>query len=174
MSDRGRSMFAAVTQKRRPRRGAAAVIGASLGAALAMACAITPAFAQAAAECAAIGPMLQERGKLLQRAQGFSKKKPTAAEACSVFTSLANNGAKIMPWLKTNSEWCHVPPEVATNVGAQGAQVAKAKANACQAAVMQKKMEAQARQGGGQKQPGLFGGGDDIVGGPIKMPQGAL
>ncbi|WP_460449206.1 hypothetical protein [Alsobacter sp. SYSU BS001988] len=166
-------MFAALTQGRRSARGAATVIGASLGAALAMACAVGPAFSQAA-DCAEIGPMLQERGKLLQRAQGFAKKKPTAAEACGVFTSLANNGAKIMPWLKSNSEWCHVPPEVATNVGAQGAQVAKAKANACQAAAMQKKMEAQARQGGGQKQPGLFGGGDDIVGGPIKMPQGAL
>ncbi|WP_244643553.1 hypothetical protein [Alsobacter metallidurans] len=134
------------------------------------------AHAQAAAsDCASIGPLLQQRGALLQRATNFAKKKPTAAEACSVFTSLAANGAKVLPWLKTNADWCQVPPQVTETITQQSAQVNKAKANACQAAAMQKKMEAQAKRGGGGPQaPGLFGGGDDVVGGPIKMPQGAL
>ncbi|PSC04629.1 hypothetical protein SLNSH_12720 [Alsobacter soli] len=148
------------------------IAAAALGAALVMGVA-SPSFAQAPAECAAIGPMLKQRGELLQRVQAFHKKKPTAVEACSVFSNLAANGSKVMPWLKANQDWCHVPPEVAQNIGAQEAAVNKAKANACQAAATQKKMEAQAKKGGGQA-PGLFGGGDDVVGGPIKMPQGAL
>ena len=169
MVKRERSMVSADSRAFRMVRLAAAAISAAvvIGAA-------SPAFAQEASECQAIGPMLQQRGALLQKAQSFSKKKPSAAEACSVFTSLAANGAKVMPWLKANADWCHVPPEVAQNIGAQETAVKKAKANACQAAAMQKKMEAQAKKGGGQQGPGLFGGGDDVVGGPIKMPQGAL
>ena len=48
--------------------------------------------------------------------------------------------------------------------------------NSRSAAVKFKQMEAQARKQQQQRQQGAgpLGGGDSIVGGPVKMPQGAL
>ena len=126
-------------------------------------------------DCAAVAPMMIERQKLMQRIEGFRKKRPTAVEACNVFTSLSGNGNRLIPWVETNGAWCHVPPEFLPNLKAQQEQMTKVKGQACTAAVQQKKLEAQARrQQPGQKGTGPLGGGDEIVGGPIRMPQGAL
>ena len=126
-------------------------------------------------DCAAVAPMMIERQKLMQRIEGFRKKRPTAVEACNVFTSLSGNGNRLIPWVETNGAWCHVPPEFLPNLKAQQEQMTKVKGQACTAAVQQKKLEAPARrQQPGQKGTGPLGGGDEIVGGPIRMPQGAL
>ncbi|MFZ4531726.1 MAG: hypothetical protein ACOYOJ_07910 [Alsobacter sp.] len=148
------------------------------GTALAIAMTVTLGAGQAAAQandCAAAGPMMIERQKLMQRIEGFRKKRPSAVEACNVFTSLSGNGSRLIPWVETNGAWCHVPPEFLPNLKAQQEQMSKVRGQACTAAVQQKKLEAQARrQQQGQKAPGPLGGGDEIVGGPIRMPQGAL
>ncbi len=132
--------------------------------------------AQASSECAAAGPMMQERGKMMQRVQAFQKKRPTPVEACAAFGALVGNGNKLIPWVETNGSWCHVPAEFLGNLKTQHDQLTKVRAQACTAAAQQKKMMEQAKraqqQGGAARGP--MGGGDEIVGGPIRMPQGAL
>jgi hypothetical protein len=133
-----------------------------------------PAFAQAPNECQAVAPMMQERASLMKRAESFRKKKPTPTEACNVFTSLQKNGTQIVPWVETNGAWCHVPPEFLTNLKQQQEQISKVRTQACAAMAQEKKMIEQAKRGQAKGAPGPLGGGDEIVGGPIKMPQGAL
>lgn len=153
-----------------PRQGvratllAAAIVGPGLTAA-------GPARAQAN-DCAAAGPMMQERAKLMQRIESFKKKKPTPTEACSLFSSLAANGAKLLPWIETNGEWCHVPADFSAAIKGQQDQIVKVRAQACGMAAKEKQMMDQARKGGQGNGP--LGGGDEVIGGSIRMPQGAL
>jgi len=149
------------------------------GTAMAIAVTLTLGTGHAAAQandCGAAGPMMIERQQLMQRIEGYRKKRPSAIDACNTFTALTRNGATLIPWVETNGAWCHVPPEFAPNLKSQQEQMVKVKNQACTAAVQQKKLQAQAKrqQQQGQQRPGLMGGGDEIVGGPIRMPQGAL
>ena len=125
------------------------------------------AMAQDAA-CEDLGKKLNAYGQLMQRAQTFQKKKPTPDEACSLFTNLQNASKAVIPALDQNGAWCHVPDQAMTNIKAQQDQIAKVRANACNIAAQVKKQQQQGPAGGG-----LLGGGD-VLGGPMRVPQGAL
>ena len=96
--------------------------------------------------------------------------------ACAAFTELAGNTTSVISELETNGSWCHAPPEALPAMEAQKTQIMSARTNACNAAAQQKKMEQQAKQQQQQqlKGAGPIGGGGDVLGGPIKVPQGAL
>ncbi len=128
-------------------------------------------------ECQKLGSLMQTRGGLLAKIQNFQKKKPTAPVACAAFGELASNTDKVIAELETNGAWCHAPAEALPGMQAQKTQIATARSNACNVAAQQKKMEQQQakqqqlqqKQGGGP-----IGGGGDVLGGSIKVPQGAL
>lgn len=126
------------------------------------------AFAQQPNECVDLGNKLNAYGQWMQRAQNFQKKKPTPDEACNVFTNLQKSGSTIIPALEQNGAWCHVPDQALSNIKAQQEQITKVRAEACKVAAQMKKQQQQGAQGGG-----LLGGGD-VLGGPMRVPQGAL
>lgn len=129
-----------------------------------------PARAQDAA-CDDLGKKLDAYGKLMQRVQSFQKKKPTADEACAAFTNLQSAGKTAIPLLEQNGAWCHVPDQAINNIKAQQEQIAKVRANACNVAAQMKKQQQQGGPGG--PGGGLLGGGE-VLGGPMRIPQGAL
>jgi len=131
------------------------------------------ALAQDAADpCAALGKLLADRGKVVQNIQGLQKKKPTAAQACDAFTSLSKLSTAAIKATEQDGAWCHVPENVLPSLEGQQADISKARSQACGVAANEKKM--QQRAGGGTAKQGPLGGTGDILGGPVKLPQGAL
>lgn len=123
-------------------------------------------------DCMKIGKALQVRAGLVTQAQKLGKKsKPDAF--CSVYTRIFANGNSLIPELERNAAWCHVPDNVLGAIKTQHAQVTKAKGQACQAAAQFRKMEQQARQNAPREQA-PWGGTGDVLGGPLRVPQGAL
>lgn len=159
----------------RRRIGAAALGALTLAAAFVVASS-SGAQAQTSPECEKIAKLLQKQQGMIQRVQGFQKKKPTASVACSAFSELGSNTNGLVDELSKNGDWCHVPANLLETFKTQKTQIASARSNACTAAVQQKKMEAQARSQQQQQLQGAgpIGGGGDVLGGPIKVPQGAL
>jgi|GEM_PF-487477 len=128
-------------------------------------------FANAAEDpCVGLTKILGDRGQLMQHIQSFQSKKPTAEEACDAFTKLSKINITTVGALDRDGAWCRAPDTLAPNLKGQQAQIEAAKANACKIAEQQKK--AQATGGAQAHQP--LGGADDIVGGAVKLPQGAL
>lgn len=125
-----------------------------------------PAAAQAS-ECDKLSKLFENRAKTMQQLEGFKKRPPTADQACAVFGRLKEQNAQAMAEVERNGDWCHVPADVLPNLKAQHAQIEETRKGACTAAVQQRKQAEDA------KKQGLLGGGD-IIGGPMRMPQGAL
>ncbi len=141
-----------------------AAFGAALSAALLLS--ISPAAAQSN-ECEALARSFQTRMKSMQEVENFQKKRPTADQACSTFGRLQEQTVAAIGQVEKNGDWCHVPADVLPGLKTQQGQIAEARKNACNAAVQQRKAAEDA------KKQGLLGGGD-IIGGPIRLPQGAL
>jgi hypothetical protein len=120
--------------------------------------------------CVGLTKVLGDRGQLMQHIQSFQSKKPTAEDACDTFTKLSKINATTVGALDRDGAWCRAPDTLAPNLKGQQAQIDAAKANACKIAEQQKK--AQATGGAQAHQP--MGGADEIVGGAMKLPQGAL
>ena len=120
--------------------------------------------------CVSLDKLIMVRVQVIQRIQGFKDKKPTAEEACGVFTQLAKVNATSITSLERDGAWCRAPDGLADNFKAQQVQIETGKTNACKAAADQKKAAAN----GGAAQQAPLGGTGDILGGPIKLPQGAL
>ena len=161
-----------------PRSRAKPLTALAVGVGVVLAVALAPRTAQAqSAECMGMMKLLKDRVTLLQQWQGMQKKKQaTAPAACNLFTQLNSKVTAAIAEVEKNGTWCHVPEQVLPTLKDEQPKVSKARADACKAASMQKQMEAQrARQQQQQRSaPGPLGGGDSVVGGPIKMPQGAL
>lgn len=128
----------------------------------------------AADPCAKLGAVMQERVQIIQKIQGFKEKKPSAQEACSVFTKLSSVNKTAVQGLERDGAWCRAPEAAAASLKQQQDQIDQGKANACKAAADQKKMQTQ--QGAARPGPktGPLGGTGDVLGGPVKLPQGAL
>jgi hypothetical protein len=118
-------------------------------------------------ECAKLGQVLMARGKLIEEVSRYDKKRPTPDAACATFTKLVESTNASIVEVEKNGVWCHVPPEALPALKGQQEGISKARANACAAAVQMKKQQEEAR-----KSP-LLGGGS-VLGGPVKVPQGAL
>ena len=135
------------------------------------------ALAQQAADdpCVKLNTLMQNRMNLIEHIQGFKEKKPTAQEACSAFTKLSSANKSAVDGLQRDGAWCRAPESIAASLKTQQDQIDQGKAVACNAAVEQKKMQNQ-QGAGGAKIPntGPLGGTGDVLGGPVKLPQGAL
>lgn len=140
------------------------VLGALV--ALCTAFAAAPAAAQSA-ECEKLAKAFQLRSKTMQEIEGFQKRRPTADKACGTFGRLQEQTAAAMSEVEKNGDWCHVPADVLNGLKQQQEQIVEARKGACTAAREQRKAADDARK------QGLLGGGD-IIGGPMRLPQGAL
>jgi hypothetical protein len=151
---------------------ASLVLAAVLGLALSSLSA-RPAAAQQqpSSDCDKLGAQLQARASLVQQAQKMSKK-TTPDAACAVYTKLAANGNAVIASLEQNGTWCHVPDNILPAIKSQHAQVSKVRTQACGVAAQVRKMQKQARQARPEQAP--WGGTGDVLGGPLRVPQGAL
>ena len=132
-----------------------------------------PAAAQSE-ECKPLIKLMQDRAGILQRLNAMNaKKQKDAAQFCAVFQQLSAKINETIPEIEKNGSWCHVPEAVLPGLKAEQPKVNQARAQACKVAADQKKMQEAARSQQ-QRGPGLLGGGDGIVGGPVRMPSGAL
>jgi hypothetical protein len=120
--------------------------------------------------CVGLTKVLNDRGQLMQHIQSFQTKRPTAQEACNVFTKLSKINVTTVGALDRDGAWCRAPDTLGPTLKGQQGQIDTAKANACKIAEQQKK--GAAKGGAEARQP--FGGTDEILGGAIKLPQGAL
>ena len=122
--------------------------------------------------CEVLAKTLTERGQVIATIQSFQKKKPTAEVACSTFTKLSSVSLTAIGSVERDGTWCHVPEDLASSLKAQQDQINTTKGNVCKAAAEQRK----AQQNGGKPSApgGPLGGTGDILGGPMKLPQGAL
>jgi hypothetical protein len=120
--------------------------------------------------CVSLNKLMMDRVQVIQRIQAFKDKKPTAEEACGDFTQLAKVNSTSIKSLERDGAWCRAPDGLADNFKAQQVQIEMGKTNACKAAAEQKKAAAN----GGAAQRAPLGGTGDILGGPMKLPQGAL
>jgi hypothetical protein len=165
------------TALRNPVRLRAMLLGALAAMALALPAAAQDAGAAAGAsdannDCMKIGKALQTRAGLVMQAQKLGKKsKPDVY--CSVYSKIVSNGASLIPELERNGTWCHVPDNVLGAIKTQHEQVTKARGMACKAAAQFRQMERQARQNAPREQA-PWGGTGDVLGGPLRVPQGAL
>ena len=119
--------------------------------------------------CQALGKVLAGRVQVIQEVQSFREKKPTADQACAAFTNLSKINVTAIAAIERDGAWCRAPEDLAATLKKQQSDIDTGKKNACKAAAEMKKAQ---KNGGGAPAP--FGGGDGIVGGDMKLPQGAL
>ena len=108
------------------------------------------------------------RVALIEKLNGFKKRKPTAAEACKIMNNLSAADKKIIEWMETNKDWCQVPDEQITQLKQASEQSNGFKGKACSAAAAQAKQIEQLKRAQAQ------GGGQPLPGAGVKLPQGAL
>jgi hypothetical protein len=115
------------------------------------------------------------RMNLIQRINGFQRRRPTPQQACSTLGSLVAADARLIKWLGENKDWCQIPDSVVEQVQASSGQAIRARGQACNAVKQQAAMIARARaaQARAQAQQG-GGGGPPPVGSGVRLPQGAL
>jgi hypothetical protein len=173
--DHGADMLVAYSK---PRACAKPLTALAVGVGVVLAVSLAPGSARAqSAECQGMMKLLQDRVSLLQQWQTMQKKKQVSpAGACNLFTQLSSKVSAAIVEVEKNGTWCHVPEQVLPGLKDEQPKVSKARGEACKAVAMQKKMQAQQQQRAQQQRSnqGPLGGGDSVVGGPIKMPQGAL
>mgnify|MGYP003329822983 CR=1 FL=1 len=128
-------------------------------------------FAANAAEdpCQALGKVLNDRMQLIQAVQAYKDKKPTADEACTAFTRLAKFNESAVSAVERDGAWCRAPDDLSGTLKSQQAEINKARQLSCKAAADMKKAQ---KNGGSTPKP--FGGADGVLGGEMKLPQGAL
>ncbi len=130
------------------------------------------AFGQSAESCRTdFQKIMTERQSLVDRINGFAKKKPTAEAACQVFGRLSSTEQKLLTWMTANKDWCQIPDNAIESITTSSKQAGNMRGQACTAAAKQRELNAQARQQqqaqGGQGAPAAPGSG-------IRLPQGAL
>ncbi|MCA0424285.1 MAG: hypothetical protein LCH61_13355 [Proteobacteria bacterium] len=115
-------------------------------------------------------PLMDKRQKYINTINGYQKRKPTAAQACSTFRGLADHNQKIAKWMTAQKEWCQIPDDMLKGVTDAQGQISQTRDNVCSAAAKQAKqiqqMKAQAAQQQQGRQPG--------VGSGVRLPAGAL
>ncbi len=134
-----------------------------------------PAQAQANV-CEKLGPLMQQRQALMQRINGFGRKRVDPNVACKAFGDLASNGARTIAFVNENKDWCQIPDDFVSGITDAQKQIAGVRGQACKAASQQAQLMKQARQRQQQAQGdnGSFGGVDGFSSGPWRVPQGAL
>lgn len=100
------------------------------------------------------------RLKVIERINGFQKRRPTAQQACSTFQELVKVEAEMLKWMEANMDWCRLPEPFVKSFKDGTQQGVKARGQVCTAA---KKQAQQPRQPRGP-----------AVGGGVSLPKGAL
>jgi hypothetical protein len=100
-----------------------------------------PAVSPWAAQPQQVPPCVQEFGKLRDEAQRKAKaiqvsmpRRPTAKEACTLFTAFSAAEMKMIKFATDNAVSCHIPPEVLVTLKENHARTADIRTKACQAA----------------------------------------
>jgi hypothetical protein len=126
-------------------------------------------------ECSKLQGLLQERQALIARMNsGGKKSKMTPQAACSVLGQVVANGNKVVAFIEGNKDWCQIPDQFAEGIKADHSRAASFRGQACRAAAQQATAERKAREAQQRGAQGGFGGGDSVVGGGWRIPQGAL
>jgi hypothetical protein len=119
--------------------------------------------------CEALGKVLTGRAQVIKEVQTYREKKPTAEQACSAFTRLSKLNVTALSALERDGAWCRAPEDLTVSLKSQQNDIDAGKKNACKVAAEMKKAQ---KNGGGAPAP--FGGSDAVLGGDMKLPQGAL
>src|SRR5665213_7437 len=69
--------------------------------------------------------------------QGASKRKPSAREACNLFTTFSNAEAKLVKYAGANAASCGIPPQIIDGMKQQHAKTNGIRTNICNAAAAQ-------------------------------------
>ena len=112
--------------------------------------------------------LMGNRQQIITKINGFNKKKPTPAQACSALTQLVSSDKKTMDWLEANKQWCQIPDEVPNGLKQQSTQSSVIRGKACAAA------QAQAKQLHQQQRAASSGGPSGLPGSGVRLPGGAL
>lgn len=104
------------------------------------------------------------RLEIINKINGFQKKRPSAKQACGVFGDLVKVEADMLKWMQDNQQWCQLPEPFVEDFRKNTEQGIKARGNVCAAA----KKEAQMREQGGATPRG------PTVGSGVQLPKGAL
>ncbi|MCZ8262177.1 MAG: hypothetical protein O9333_18845 [Beijerinckiaceae bacterium] len=104
------------------------------------------------------------RLEVINKINGFQKKRPSAQQACGVFGQLVKAEAEMLKWMEDNQQWCSLPEPFVEDFRKNTQQGLKARGQVCTAA----KKEAEARaQGAGAPRGPAPGSG-------VQLPKGAL
>ncbi|MGL5115844.1 MAG: hypothetical protein ACRC7G_04330 [Beijerinckiaceae bacterium] len=119
--------------------------------------------------------VMQPRMDLIQRINGFAKKRPSAGQACSTLGQLAAADTRLIKWMEENKDWCQIPDDLLEQVKGSQGQVSRSRGQACNAAKQQASQiqRARAQQRAAQQQQ-AGGGGAPAVGSGVRLPSGAL
>ncbi len=173
-------MLCRVAQRRKESvdmfKRAAMIFGLGLG--LLLMVETAPAQAQSAV-CERLAPLMKQRQALMQRINGMGRKNVNPATACSLFSSLASNGAQTIAFANENKDWCQIPDDFVNGLTSSQRQISDVRGKACQAAkqrVAQERLGRQIQSQRAQQAPGTeaFGGADGFSSTPWRVPQGAL
>ena len=79
----------------------------------------------------------EAKAKRLEAA-GKRSQKPTAQEACSLFSTFSAAEAKLLNYAEENGTWCGIPPQFVQQMKKAHAQTANTRTRICQAAATQR------------------------------------
>lgn len=102
----------------------------------------------------------QARLEVINKINGFAKKRPTAKQACAIFGELVKAEAEMLKWMEDNQAWCQLPDPFVADYKKGTEQGTKARAQVCTAAKKQ------------QQQPRAPSG--PAPGSGVRLPKGAL
>ncbi len=112
------------------------------------------------------------RMALIERINGYQKRRPTPGVACSTLGQLVSADANLSKWVSENKDWCQIPDSVVEQLTTAAGQAQRARGQACGVAKQQAAAIARARAQQRAAQQG--GGGAPAVGSGVRLPQGAL
>ena len=110
------------------------------------------------------GAFTEKRMKLIERINGYAKKRPSATAACATFGELQSTDTALLKWMQANKDWCQLPDQNIADLEKAIEQTRKVRGQACTAA----KKEAEFRASGGAPR------GAPPPGSGVRLPQGAL
>jgi hypothetical protein len=129
-----------------------------------------PAMAQQAGCAADFQKFMAPRQALIERINGFQKRRPSAQQACSTLGQLVSADSRLGKWVDENKDWCQIPEEMVEQLKTGAGQAQRARGQACGAAKQQASAVARARA----QQRAAQGGGAPAVGSGVRLPSGAL
>jgi len=111
----------------------------------------------------------RQRMTLVQKVQGFQKKKTSATNVCAALNQLSAADAKLISWAEANKDWCQIPDQFLETLKSSSGQISTARGNACSAAKKEAAILRQMKANAAQSQ-----GPSGLPGSGVRLPQGAL